>query len=422
LATTIEQEQREEGEYLDPYSIFKYAMNSPVTRDRYTTRLGRFFTFIGIEGTDIEERCRVFVQNARKDNGWAFRSIINFLRVQKDRVDRKEITGSTIRNYVKAIKLFTEMNDILISWKRITRGLPKGRKWADDRAPTIEEIRKIVEYPDRRIKPIVYTMVSSGIRLGAWDYLRWGHVSPIYRNGGNGNVDNLIAAKVIVYAGEEEQYFTFISPEAYRALADWMSFREKCGEKITADSWLMRNLWDNRITKGKGWATIPKKLKPSGVKALVENAIWTQGLRTKLPAGKRRHEFQADHGFRKFFKTHAEQVMKPINVEVLMSHSTGVSDSYYRPVENVLLEDYIKAVDVLTINTDKTTLQKQITELTEKSKEENYIIKGKLSDKEKEMQLLRQRDSVNKDAIATLSDQIQMLMKEVDSLKSNMIS
>jgi hypothetical protein len=165
--------QREDGEYLDPYSIFKYAMNSPVTRDRYTTRLDRFFSFIKIEGTTIEERCRVFTQNARKDNSWAFRSIINFLQVQKERVDKKEITGSTIRNYVKAIKLFTEMNDILISWKRITRGLPRGRKWADDRAPTMDEIRKVVEYPDRRIKPIVYTMVSSGIRLGAWDYLKW---------------------------------------------------------------------------------------------------------------------------------------------------------------------------------------------------------------------------------------------------------
>ena len=75
----------------------------------------------------------------------AFRAIINFLQVQKDRVDRREITGSTVRNYVKAIKLFTEMNDIFISWKRITRGLPKWRKAADDRAPTIEEIHKIVD-------------------------------------------------------------------------------------------------------------------------------------------------------------------------------------------------------------------------------------------------------------------------------------
>ena len=124
MTTNIEQEKPHEG-YLDPYFIFKYALNSPVTRDRYTTRLNRFFTFIGIEGSIIEERCRVFVQNVTKDNSWAFRNIISFLQVQKDRVDRKEITGSTIRNYVKAIKLFTEMNDILISWKRITRGLPR---------------------------------------------------------------------------------------------------------------------------------------------------------------------------------------------------------------------------------------------------------------------------------------------------------
>jgi hypothetical protein len=149
---------------------------------------------------------------------------------------------------------------------------------------------------------------------------------------------------------------------------------------------------------------------------LVENAIWTQGLRTKLPPGKRRHEFQADHGFRKFFKTHAEQVMKPINVEVLMSHSTGVSDSYYRPLEKELLQDYLKAVDLLTINDDKLTLQKQVVELTEKSKEENYIIKGKLSEKEKEIQLLTQRDTMNTDAISTLSDQLTKVMQEIETL------
>ncbi len=48
------------------------------------------------------------------------------------------------------------------------------RRHADDRAPTMEEIQKICEYPDRRIKGLDYTMASSGIRLGAWDYLYWG--------------------------------------------------------------------------------------------------------------------------------------------------------------------------------------------------------------------------------------------------------
>ena len=63
------------------------------------------------------------------------------------------------------------MSDIPIQWKKITRGLPKTRKYANDRAPTLEEIQRICEYPDRRIKAIVSTMASSGIRLGAWDYL-----------------------------------------------------------------------------------------------------------------------------------------------------------------------------------------------------------------------------------------------------------
>jgi hypothetical protein len=50
----------------------------------------------------------------------------------------------------------------------ICRGLPKISRYADDRAPIIEEIQKICEYPDRRIKAIVYVMSSSGIRLGTW--------------------------------------------------------------------------------------------------------------------------------------------------------------------------------------------------------------------------------------------------------------
>jgi integrase len=109
--------------------------------------------------------------------------LFDFFKLIKSRVEQKEITDATVRNYVKTIKLFCEMNDILLPWKRITRGLPKSRRYADDRAPIIEEIHKIIEYADRRIKAIVCIMASSGIRLGAWGFLKWKHVKTMERDG-----------------------------------------------------------------------------------------------------------------------------------------------------------------------------------------------------------------------------------------------
>lgn len=41
------------------------------------------------------------------------------------------------------------MNDLTLSWKKIARSLPYGRKSANDRPPTVEELQKLIEYPDR---------------------------------------------------------------------------------------------------------------------------------------------------------------------------------------------------------------------------------------------------------------------------------
>jgi len=37
----------------DPYSLFVFAMNAAQTREKYVTRLDRFFHFINILGTTI---------------------------------------------------------------------------------------------------------------------------------------------------------------------------------------------------------------------------------------------------------------------------------------------------------------------------------------------------------------------------------
>jgi hypothetical protein len=98
---------------------------------------------------------------------------------QVDRANRKIISKSTVRNFYKPIKLFCEMNNIILNWKIISKGIPLAT-YSKDRIPTVDEILEVLKYPDRRIKPIVYTMISSGIRVGAWDYLKWNNIVPIY--------------------------------------------------------------------------------------------------------------------------------------------------------------------------------------------------------------------------------------------------
>jgi integrase len=198
------------------WSLYLYAMKSPMTRQKYIGRLNKFFDFLELEGATPKEKSKCFILKSKeKDTQWIFSSVLRFMQFQLERVHKREITGSTVNNYLKSIKLFCDMADIPIPWKKISRGLPRGRNYADDRIPTGDEIKKLLEYPDRRIKAIVYTMTSSGIRLGAWDYLKWGHIRPIERD------DEIVASKVIVYAGEDEEYFTFISKEATFSLISW---------------------------------------------------------------------------------------------------------------------------------------------------------------------------------------------------------
>ena len=125
-------------------------------------------------------------------------------------VNKKEIVGSTVQNYLKSVKLFCEMADINIQWKKISRGLPKGKSYVDDRIPIDPEIQRLLSYSERRIKVIVYTMTSSGIMLGPRDYLKWGIIKPIEKE-----AKGVVAAKMIVYAGKDEEYYTFISREAF---------------------------------------------------------------------------------------------------------------------------------------------------------------------------------------------------------------
>ena len=63
----------------------------------------------------------------------------------------------------------------------------------------------------------------------------------------------------------------------------WIEYRKNCGEDINENNYEMRQLWDAK--KGyyhHGTTKNPEKLKSSGIKRLIEDALWTQGIRKKL--------------------------------------------------------------------------------------------------------------------------------------------
>ena len=318
------------------------AIKSPITKRKYEKRLDLFFRHVRIKGSTIKARARNFASKGR-DQQWATHVINQYLRYQKERAEKGEISESTLPNYYKPIKLFCEENNIELNWKKISRRIPHGRSYADDRPPTKEEIIKILDYPDRRIRPAVLTMVSSGIRVGSWDWLTWGDIQPIENDG------QIVAASMRAYDTKARRYYTtFITPEAYSSLLEYRKYRNDQGEKVSDSSPILRDLF-HPDRGGRGSPHLPKRLKATGIKRMIENSLWATGVRRPLGEGKRRHEFQSDHGFRKYHSTTCNTYMNTLCATIIEGHDTGIKESYNKPKMDVLLGEYLKAVPYLTI-------------------------------------------------------------------------
>jgi hypothetical protein len=174
----------------------------------------------------------------RKTQNTAEKKIISFAFALKERNEKGEIAAGTVHNCVKSVRLLLEMNDIFLNWKKISRILPKVRRYALDRIPMTEEIRAILDASDIRSKGLTLVLLSSGIREGAIEMLRVGDYVPIKKNG------KTVAGKLIVYSGEPEQYFAFITFEAAAALEKYIEYRKQHGEGNNSKSPLFRDAFD----------------------------------------------------------------------------------------------------------------------------------------------------------------------------------
>ena len=94
--------------------------------------------------------------------------------------------------------------------------------------------------------------------------------------------------------------------------------------------------------------------------------------------------------------------MKSINIEILMGHSIGISDSYYRATENEVLEDYLQAIDYLTTSKEN-KLKKEMDVLLEKYNNVDYALKTDIQEKDSEIRIMKEQFSKMQENMQTLS-------------------
>lgn len=359
----------------DPYQLFIDSIRSPQTARKYKKALEKFLMVIppklyqdtlakSPQNDDPSTLASFFVELARKTPDLANNIIATFIKEEKKLVDEKKLHPNSLPNHIKPIKVLLDANRIHMHWKSLYGLYPRKQTSSDDRAYTREELQKMIEVAPHITDNIIIQIFSSGgFRLEAWNYFTWKDV--VFFKNKNGSYDG---AALLVYRGDPESYWTFITPEACKTL-------ELYKEKWKSDIGNYPRP-DDPLLKAVKYPVV-HRLNALGVRKRVEKIVKQIGLRPPLQ-GKKRHEVPLDHGFRKYFNTMMRRAkVNFLDKEDMMGHQVGLERHYERYQEEDFerFPEYQKAIPFLTISSEERlrleTRQKQeeIDELAKKNHE-----------------------------------------------------
>lgn len=364
----------------DPYQLFLDSIRNAGTKRRYKNLLYTFLKLIPNQlytdslgktpkNREAKTLARFFVELAKKDTDRVSNVIAAYIKEDKKRVDQGQISSETLPNHTKPIKVLLDANRVPIHWKSLNKLMPRRESKSKDRAYTREEIQKMLEVTnDITDKVIILLFSSGGFRLEAWDYFTWKDVI-FFKDG-----DSYKGAALLIYRGDPESYWTFITPEACKALELYReNWKADIGKYPRPDDPLLKSVRFPVI----------RRLNQKGVRKRIDKIVHDIGLRPTLPVGKKRHEVPLDHGFRKYFNTMMRRAkVNYLDKEDMMGHSVGLERHYERYQEEDFerFPEYQKAIPFLTIS-DKERLRLQNQKLEEE--------KSELEKKDAERQMLK---------------------------------
>lgn len=229
---------------------------------------------------------------------------------------------------------FFYRNDITINEKLIKDDFPPSGKKGGGNAYTPEQIRAIISEIEKSGKKrklttlrniaIVYFLTSSGCRLGALPELKLTDLIP-----------HISCYAVKVYNDDKAEYLTFISPQARKALDEYLTERSKSGY-IVKDP---KSVFD---------------IKRAALVKVIERYVNKAGFRVKLDSSRsyKNYNIPAAHGFRKYLGTVMKSTVKIDHEtsEMLLGHKSKTLElSYNKATVDNLYAEYSKCIKPLTI-------------------------------------------------------------------------
>ena len=235
----------------------------------------------------------------------------------------------TILTYFGAVKGFLEYEDVPLDERRLKARvvLPEKYEVSVDRAPTPEEMRRILLRSSLKGKALITLLASSGLRVGEAQMLKVGHIA-----------FNSSPVKISLMARATKtkaSRFTFMSDEASEFLKEWLGDRIK-----NTDEYLFPHPQVEDQTS--------KPETVDNIAAIINRTIERAGLKFKMDKESARYAIHI-HCLRKYFFTRclAAGVDRGI-VEGWMGHKFGLDAAYLRMDEKHLAEQYLKAMPQLT--------------------------------------------------------------------------
>jgi integrase len=299
------------------------------------------------------------------------------------------LTPNSIKSYMAAVRSYLAYYDIDVIPSKFRRKVKMPKLYREDEEPLdVSDIRRILlSCNNRRLRAYLLVLASGGmravealaIRLKDVDF----SVSPTRMHIRKEYAKTRVARDI------------YISDEATHYLKQWLDWKYKNEERP-------RNPNPDDLV-----FTVYRSTKPNVVYVKIlkefEKLLAIAGLDDRKEEGVQKRRKITLHSFRRFVKTVISDQTNQDYSEWFLGHNKS---PYYTKKEPERREIYAtKCMKYFTF-LDYSTL-----EATGKN------IESKLSEKEKEIQLLRQRDSINTDAIATLSDQLTKVMQEIETLK-----